>query len=195
MKLSDTDLSREWRAAVEEELLRGEQFRWCTRPIPCCLTSSSISQMLFGIPWTAITALVSGGFAMEMFSGKVALSMCIFSVFFFIPFWCIAVYMLSAPLRMRRSLERTLYVVTDRRALVMAPGWFGRRRTEVYPLEPDMVMKVRRKSDGSGDLVFETDDYRGQGRSIERGFLSVPRVREAEERLAACIEARKSSAG
>ena len=194
MKLSDTDLSREWRAAVEDELLRGEQFCWCTRPIPRCFTGGSTAELLFGIPWTAITAVVSGGFGIGMYSGKIPLPMCIFLVCFFMPFWGIALYMLSAPFRMRRRLARTLYVVTDRRALVMAPGWFGKRRTEVYPLGPDRVKKIRRKSDGSGDLVFELGTSQSSG-SGERGFFSVPRVREVEERLAACIEARKSSAG
>ena len=77
-----------------------------------------------------------------------------------------------------------MYVVTDRRAIVIRGGWRG--SVSVRSFEPEKLMDLRReqREDGSGDLVFGQDlkiGSKGRRYTMDYGFLAVPNAREAEE--------------
>ena len=83
-----------------------------------------------------------------------------------------------------RGAKRTVYVVTDRRAVVIRGGWGG--NVTVRSFEPEKLTDLRRdeRADGSGDLVFGQDvrfSSRGGRSVVDYGFLAVPNAREAEE--------------
>lgn len=102
-------------------------------------------------------------------------------------------YLLMSPKLHRRSRERTVYLLTDRRVLVLeAKVPFG-ERTVAYPLNPDPVREVRRSSDGYGDIVFTYEQRWQLGRRIHRGpspvgFIDVPEVDKVAQMIARQVE-------
>lgn len=102
-------------------------------------------------------------------------------------------YLLVSPKLHRRSRERTVYLLTDRRVLVLeAKVPFG-ERTVAYPLHPDPVREVRRSSDGYGDIVFAYEQRWQLGRRIHRGpspvgFIDVPEVDKVAQMIARQVE-------
>lgn len=121
--------------------------------------------------------------------------------------WVLAVVLLISPWWHRRRMERTLYLLTNRRALVLEPGLLWGDRTGSYPLYPNPVQKVERYQDGYGDIVlgyemrwspghifYRTKDGGLTGdifrrRRVSVGFMNVPQVDEVYQRLSAQVAA------
>lgn len=98
-----------------------------------------------------------------------------------LPFWALAGVLLVSPRLHRRRRERTLYLLTDRRVVVLEPGLLSRERVVAYPLRPDPVREVRRHDGGYGDIVFTYEQRWLLGPRIHRGpspvgFIDVPEV-------------------
>ena len=118
------------------------------------------------------------------------------AVLFFLPGWIFALMLLSAPWRHRRRMERTLYVLTDKRAVVFEPVGLWRNRCVCWPLYPGLIKKVTKEGD-LGSIIF---DYEIRRSFTKRprvsphpvGFLSVPQHEEVrrlvEEQVAAVPE-------
>ena len=119
--------------------------------------------------------------------------------------WVLAVVLLISPWWHRRRMERTLYLLTNRRALVLEPGLLWGERTGSYPLYPNPVQKVERYQDGYGDIVlgyemrwspghifYRTKDGGLTGdffrrRRVSVGFMNVPQVDEVYQLLSAQV--------
>lgn len=175
------NLPREVAALVEAELQPGEQITWSGQPIPGRFARGSIGIVLFGIPWTAFAIFWmagASGFKLPDFSHGAG-----FFPLFGVPFVLAGLGMLSSPYWMRRRASRTAYVVTDRRALIIAGGpW---RSTTVRSFEPHRLEDLRRiqNPDGSGDLIFERTWTGGHGtnkQTADHGFLAIQDVRSVE---------------
>jgi hypothetical protein len=169
------------RASVEAELEPGEGIRWLDQPIPGRMVRAAWPIVLFAIPWTAFAL-----FWMAMAAQGTARASGVASLFplFGLPFVLIGVSLLATPLWVMRSAKRTVYVVTDRRAIVIRGGL--RRSVSVRSFLPEKLTDLRRdqNADGSGSLVFGQDvnvSSRGRRYAADYGFLAVPNVREAEE--------------
>ena len=195
----DGHLPAELEARVRSELGRGEQLLWVGQPRPGRFMRSAIPIVLFGIPWTAFavfwmaaaSGMLFGGFGGGGAKGPPGIG-AVFACFplFGLPFVLIGFGMLSSPYWMRRKAKRTCYALTDSRAILWEPGWFG--GVEVRSYGPAELTKIRRKeySDGSGDLVFEESVSIGRDsdgdttRSITRhGFMGIDDVRAVEQLL------------
>ena len=74
-----------------------------------------------------------------------------------LPFWGILLWVASEPWRKCRCARRTLYLLTNRRAIVLQGRLFG-HRLHVFPLQRDMIDAVAVRSDGSGNIVFVTQN-------------------------------------
>ena len=85
-------------------------------------------------------------------------------------------YMLTSPLRLARRLKRTRYALTDYRAIIVEPGFFGRTRVRSYPPESLRLMRSDEQPDGSGDLIFEERIDRWQHDRYGIGFLAIDDV-------------------
>jgi hypothetical protein len=101
-----------------------------------------------------------------------------------LPFVVISLCALSNPYWSWRRAKRTLYVLTNERALVFDAGWW--QAVTIRSFEPARLADLRRiqNSDGSGDLVFErtvTTDSEGSTKTTDHGFLSIPNVKSVEE--------------
>lgn len=105
-----------------------------------------------------------------------------------LPFWGILLWVASEPWRKCRCARRTLYLLTNRRAIVLQGRLFGLRR-HVFPLHRDMIDAVAVRGDGSGNIVFITqntwtlrnehivDDIR------QIGFMDIDNVKEVQQIL------------
>ncbi len=177
------------REEVEKALLHGEEIVWAVKPVPRVWNWQSLPMMLFATFWTGFIAFWTYA-AMGMPTsladfGKISASQIPF-ILFSIPFWLIGLGMLSSPIWLKRKLRGSVYVITNRRALVVQPSLFS-WSTEVYPLDEYMLQQRIVRRNGEGDLIFSIDHA---NRDVaKKGFMQLPDVAEAERQLNAALAA------
>jgi hypothetical protein len=171
------------RRAIDAELDAGERIVWLRQPVPWMLWRGTLIVLIFGLPWTAFAIFWTLGAAGLVGSGARATGWWawVFPMWG-LPFIFIGLVMLSAPYWTARAARRTVYVITDRRAIVWIPKAWGEK--EVQSFEPKRLLSITRtqRANGSGDLVFEQfRETRGSSTTtIRRGFMGLADVRDAE---------------
>jgi hypothetical protein len=170
------DISRELQSMVDRELEPGESVKWIGMPIPRFFTGASTGSFLFAIPWTA--------FAIFWMFGAWHQSENVPFTLFGVPFVLIGFGILSVPLFTYRRSFKTVYVITDKRAITFTGG--GSTTVRSYP--PDTLREIYRKErkDGTGDVVISRRAWRdsdGDRQSEELGFLRVDSPKEIEHML------------
>lgn len=168
---------------VNRELESGERIRWIEQPIPKYFTSNSTTTFLFGIPWTAFAIFwISGasGFKMPDFSSGG------FSFFplFGVPFVLIGFGMLSSPFWFYLKAFKTVYAITDRRAITFEVGW----TTTIRSYTPDRLQNVYRKEkrDKTGDVILEQrvrSGSEGGQQTQDLGFINIREPKTVEGML------------
>ena len=144
---------------VREELKSGERLLWTAQPICNRAWYPSIPIVLFAIPWTLFSlGLVVATFRMTRHvagsnaspTGLMPFAVPLFGLLFVL----IGVWMLSTPYWMRRRAQKTVYALTDKRALILSTDW--RNRVMVRSIAPeDLSARTRtQRPDGSGTLIF-----------------------------------------
>lgn len=211
---------------VNGELESGERVRWAGQPEPSGRVGwGALVPILFAIPWTAFSLFwmaAAGGFVPPFGDGKLDASRMVFSLFG-IPFVLVGLGMLSSPFwirrRVRKAAAATVYMVTDRRAVVFDGGYFGdytmagllggvvarmRKGTSVRSYAPSQIGQIERiqRPDGSGDLLFGepiyaelADSSQMSGRQLlpqRGGFFSIPEVKHVAELLEQLVDKAKS---
>lgn len=105
------------------------------------------------------------------------------------PFLLIGLTALSSPWRYRWRMQRTLYLLTNHRAIVLEPRRF-RMRVRTFALHPDLVKQVVTEPAGHGDIIFARERrWQFGARSIYYGlspvgFLAVPQVQRVAQMIA-----------
>jgi hypothetical protein len=169
------------RLQVEAQLAPGEKLIWADQPVPELYARGAIGLVLFGAVWTAISVFWEIGAAMSVYKsahpiGSLALPL------FGLPFVLFGLALLTSPMIVRRLALRTVYVVTNQRAIVIKALLFGRVEIQSFP--PDRLRSMTRKdrADGSGDLVFEEVWRRvGHNSTVTRlGFMALRNVQDVE---------------
>lgn len=161
------------RARVERKLDLNERLVWAGKPVPWAFSKKTLGAMLFGIPWSFITAIVMSGFIYSFFfteDGRgeplaLKIGICIF----FVPFVCVGLGMLGAPLWARLRTSRWVYAVTDKRALLI--GLFHTRDWRASELR--FVDRADHRN-GRSDLFFAHDGGNGNGTRCPTGFHNLP---------------------
>ena len=102
-----------------------------------------------------------------------------------------------SPLLHRLQMARTVYVLTNRRVLILEPlGLYGSRCVSL-PLRPNPVLKVVKRQGGYGDIIFAWERRWQLGARVYSltspvGFMDVPQVTRVlqmiEEQVAALPE-------
>jgi hypothetical protein len=165
---------------VRRELEVGESIRWMGQPVPRFFAPTTIGAVLFGIPWTAFALFWmcgASGFKLPNFSqGGFA-----FFPLFGIPFVLIGFGMLSSPLWAYRKALKTVYAITNRRAIAIEGGW----TTTVRSFRPDQLKTVYRKErrNGIGDVILGQrvwTDSDNDRRSVDVGFMNVRDAKRVE---------------
>ncbi|MEO5368099.1 MAG: hypothetical protein H7831_17455 [Magnetococcus sp. WYHC-3] len=168
---------------VKRELELGERIHWMAQPAPRFFTARSTAAFLFAIPWTAFAVFWicgASGFKMPDFS-KGGFG---FFPLFGLPFLLIGFAMLSSPLWAYRKAFKTVYVITDRRAITFDAGWTTTIRS--YP--PDKLQNIHRKEkrDGTGDVVLGQQVWSGSEggqQAQDLGFLNIREPKAVEQML------------
>jgi len=189
-KDGDSDGPAWLRDMLERELEPDERVEWTGTPKARFFTPSSVGAFLFAIPWTGFAIFWTcgaAGFKIPDFNKGSD-----FFPLFGIPFILIGLGMLSAPLWNYRGLKKTLYAISDKRALILRGG----RTVEIKSYMPDDLSSLHRKErrDGSGDIFFDTwtgADSESVRANIACGFEGVPDVRDVELRLRKLAEKAK----
>ena len=178
----DPNISRNLNDAVERELRPGETVSFVETPQPRYFTSASTGAFLFAIPWTLFALFWIGGaagFKIPDFKNG-------FDLFplFGVPFVLIGFAMLSSPIWAYRNAFKSVYVITDQRAITFVGGF----RTTIRSFTPDDLKAIYRteRSDGSGDVIIGSNmgrDSDGDPHTMHYGFLGVADAKATEDRL------------
>jgi len=179
-----SEVPGEMQDRVERELESGERVLWMEQPVPRFFSPGSTGAFLFGIPWTAFTVfgiLSASDFKMPEFSNVGD----VFIPLFIIPFLLVGLAMLSAPLWTYRSTRKTVYAITDRRALSIEGGL---RSTTVRSYPPERLQEVYRteRRDGRGDVIIAARSWKdsdGDRRTEKLGFMNVRDAKTVEKML------------
>ncbi len=154
----------------------------------CCFGGFALIFFTVGAAMTvgfAGAGVAAAGQGFGGLAGCFPLVFCLFSL----PFLLIGGCMATAPIWMPKRIRRIIYALTDRRALIFEPNWFGKNYT-VRSYTRDGLGRMYRVDRGNeaGDLVFEeyyTTSTNSQGFSNtnrqQRGFMAVDQVRSLEE--------------
>ncbi len=179
----DPSIPQSLRDTVDRELECDERIEWIGTPKRVFFTPVATGAFLFGIPWTAFALFWTAGAAWgtNMKEGPG-----LFSLFplFGLPFILIGFGMLFSPVWAYWRAGRSVYVITDRRAITFEGGWSTTIRS--YP--PDKLTDIfrREKRDRSGDVIIARRALRdsdGDRQSEELGFLRVADAKDVERRL------------
>jgi hypothetical protein len=201
------DLPERLRNMVEDELDAGERIEWLAQPSPTrSVPLASLFPVLFGILWTAFAVfwivMASGLFNRGPRNEGMPFAL------FGIPFVLVGMGMLCSPFwmrrRMRKAIEGTAYVITDRRVILFDNGFYGdgllatllggvAKRMggginirSYFPADLKQIERTQR-DDGTGNILFGevlfTTETNGERTITRSGFFSIPETKEVERRL------------
>ncbi len=179
----NTTMPKHLKEQVDRELERGEKIKWIGLPTPRFFTAASLSSFLFAIPWTTFAlfwTFGASGFKLPDFRRGFSF----FPLLFGLPFVLIGLGLLSSPLLAYRKSLRTVYVVTDQRAIIFNGGW----STTIYSYPPDKLQNIYRKENrnGTSDLIVAHRAWRdsdGDSRTEKIGFLGIRDAKQVEKML------------
>jgi hypothetical protein len=163
-------MNQEHQQLIQSKLQPDEQVLWSGQPDARRMT---VNYLLSG--W-AFIAVIGGSIAMI---GRVNIALvAVFALLM------MGIMLGMALLMVYPDEKRTLYVLTDRRALFLKAG----RPKFQQQLEPHDFgpLKLTERKDGTGDIYFASDNYRSaQKRTGARhfGFFYIPDVRTVERHL------------
>lgn len=161
------------------ELVVYPQWRW--------LSQANVISVLAAAVWLGIIGkLTAVMFSLEKNGDWLALFLLL------LPFWVAGIGMAVSPLWRRKRVNNTLYVVTNRRAIVVQPSpVLLKPETRTWYLDADLIKAVEARIGGSGDIVFDYRKVRTKHgwRDVPEGFLSVPELDRVTDILRALIAA------
>lgn len=180
MNAASTDCDEEDIALARAVLQQGEQAVLVVKPKQQLAAGRHTLQVLMG---ALLLALLCGA------------TLCCSSfrwaaVLIALPLWWKGLWLLGARRRARRRFSCMLYLLTNRRALVLEPKALG-YRCVAWPLYEGLVSEVMIEEDGSGSILF--DDYMlrdccARSRSLPRGFMQVPQVERVRQLIAELVD-------
>lgn len=172
------------RSQISPELEHGEKLLWVGQPTPFRVLMQAPEE-LFG----ALVAVVLMGVIFTIFlplSGAAVMSRQPPFAFFLVIFLVIMAASLTRPLYEYFVARRTVYAMTDQRALIIKPGWNGQSVNSYYQIEH---IERRNLANERGDLIFAHEPYSQRGRYGYRsrvrkiGFFGIDQPREVERLL------------
>lgn len=183
---------RELREFVDAELREGEKIAWMGCPNARPFPLPTLPLVLFAIPWTAFAVFWIVSAASMGDSGPGSEGVFRFFPLFGVPFVLVGIGMLSSPLWALRRASKFVYVVTDRRAIIVG-GLFSRTVTSYGP-ERITHLSRKEKKDGSGDLFFQSEVAKQANLASlqpQRSFLGIPDVKAVEDMVREMVAAHK----
>lgn len=172
---------------LEKELESGETVLWKETPIQRYFTPKATGAFLFAIPWTAFAVFWvfgAAGFKLPDFDKGFD-----FFPLFGIPFILIGLGMFSAPIWAYRKAGKSLYVITNQRAITFEGG----RSTTIRSYTPENLKNVYRKErkNNIGDVIISIKQWKdsdGDKQSEELGFINIENPHKVEKLLQSISE-------
>ncbi len=196
-KKTQEEMKPDLSARLRSALGRGEKLVWSGRPIPGQVARAAWPIYLFAIPWTAFALFweslaLSPWFALQGQPDIAGIQKAMAVVFplFGLPFIAIGFWMLAKPFQAIAEARRTLYALTDRRAIIVCFMDKGEPQLESFGYE-NMRVECTEKRDGIGSLFFafnRTTDSEGHPKIERRGFEHIPVVRDVEAKILRAIK-------
>jgi hypothetical protein len=184
-----THLSELEKKLIQAQVQPGEVVRWAGRePRSRILRKHGLRIGLFSL-WTVGAGLLAARMILmnPTFLQKSFTSM--LPVLAPICLAAVGAVLLGCEVILILKFEPELYAITTHRALVIPPG--KNQAVWAYGPESLKMVKVRRRKDGSGDIIFErcvrwSTDAEGRSTRQSRviGFFSLPCLKEVYEKLA-----------
>lgn len=172
--LADVDaLPPKVREALQAQLEPGEPVFWATRPDARRMAREVLPLVLFGtlpLGFGVLWVVSCLGFG---WIGPVPVGL-LMGLVGLVPLG-LGLLLVTAPAWVALAARRSVYAVTDRRALLVAT--FPRRLVESTPPEGLRSLEVTRRADGSGDIAFRP---RRSGKRLPDGFHALPEVQTPE---------------
>lgn len=163
---------------AQAQLDAGERLLWYGRPDPKRQMMGGLVLMLFGIPWTAF-ALFWTGAASGLIWGERPIGWHSLFGLFGVPFVLVGFGMLLSPYWAYRRAQRTVYAITNRRALIIS-GRFVRKIQSFAVPDIEIIERTERRN-GKGDVMFATTTVNRNTQRI--GFIGIPDARRVERLL------------
>ncbi len=177
--MNTLDLSPEYRAMVERELEPGENVEWIGRASGKYVQKYFWPAFILGLFLIVLGAFVQHTAMKGTQEGRVL------GIIFSVTLTTFGLLIFCANLLRRRRTLHTLYIRTDRRALIIRPG----RRVTVRTYPPKNLKNTfrREKQGDTGDLVFSVNEHAGDESDFheEYGFMGIDNPRQVEERVLA----------
>lgn len=176
MKLSDTDLSREAREAVESGMKPGEELvRVDTPQVPFLVDLAGGN-----VGYVVVIVMLAFMGVMLWQGDKDPAALSVLSA--------VAVTALGIQLRMQALRRGARYLLTTQRAIICKQGFFGRVKLRAFGLHPGMTEEVKQNRRGRGHLVFDYTEYAVNGEHLPIGFLWLRDVNATLEVLNGLLE-------
>ena len=174
------------------QLREGETLKWATQPRPWRIAAKGMLLGLIGLSWTVYALIMA---SVEFYSAAhsdrphplITWNLLRWTWTYLT---LLGLGITSAPLWYWRKGKRTVYGLSDQRAMVVERR--GRGRLSVRSMRCDGVASLhcKEKKDGSGDLIFKPKVSRlmhqGQKKFANLEFLGIERVRQVEEMVRQC---------
>lgn len=179
MSEQTTGLSVQEYARVQAALPEGEQ------PVLVVKPSTAVHK-----GWAALLCLAGAVMLGMLVRGGLGLQeYCWVLVLCGLPIWAAAGCLCVAPLCHKWRMARTLYVLTERRAMVLEPVTPRRERVVSFPLRPNVILQVQKRAGGYGDIIFAWELRWCLGLRVcspvhPVGFMAVPQVERVAQMLA-----------
>lgn len=170
------------REIVQREIDHDERVVWSAMPKPKYFSGPALGAFLFAIPWTAFSVFWmagAAGFKVPQFNNGADLF-----PLFGIPFFLVGIGMLSSPLWSYRRSLKTVYLITDRRAVTIDGGMSYTIRSYTGDKLTDIFR--REHKDGTGDVIISRNSWRdseGDRQLQELGFLRIKDAKSVESML------------
>jgi hypothetical protein len=180
-------LSDDLKQLVVDELDSDEKPVWVARPDPARFARTGWPVTLFAIPWTAFAVFWTGaafwGTRQAGGPGPPCFDLCF--PLFGVPFILIGLGMFTAPFWLRRAARQTVYVITDRRAILFegSYGLLNQRKVQSFPPAELNGISRTQNADGSGNVILHESSYRdtdGDRRTRQVGFFAIEDVKRVE---------------
>ncbi len=163
---------------AQAQLDAGERLLWYGRPDPKRQMLGGLVLTLFGIPWTAF-ALFWTGAASGLIWGEREIGWQSLFGLFGVPFVLVGFGMLLSPYWVYRRAQRTVYAITNRRALIIS-GTTVRKIQSFAASDIEIIERTERRN-GKGDVMFATTTVSRNPQRV--GFLGIPEARRVERLL------------
>ena len=178
------------RNEVTPQLHPGEKLLWVGKPMPlrAMLAGGNLFGAVAGVLMVGfmLFAFNSFSFNFSMARGSSSTVSTLFNLFPLI-FVAVALFSVGRPVYDFLMAGRTVYALTDQRALIIKPVLSGGRKVESYT-ETEGIER-HDIADGKGDLVFQREmsiyysNRRRRVRSRKIGFFGIPNVQQVEAML------------